>query len=57
MIVVNLQMESNAKICKMDLLFGFENHIFVLPFAFEYANLQMRNISDCCFKAYLLLSL
>lgn len=50
-------MESNAKICKMDLLFGFENHIFVLPFAFEYANLQMRNISDCCFKAYLLLSL
>lgn len=30
-------MESNAKICKMNLLFGFENHIFVLQFAFEYA--------------------
>ena len=50
-------MESNANICKMDLLFCFENHILVLLFAFEYTNLQMRNISDCYLKAYLLLSL
>lgn len=50
-------MEFNANICKMDLLFCFENHILFLLFAFEYANLQMKNISDCCFRAYLLLSL
>lgn len=50
-------MKSNANICKIDLLFCFENHILVLLFAFEYANLQMRNISGCFLKAYLLLSL
>lgn len=40
-------MEFNANICKMDLLFCFENRVLFLLFAFEYANLQMRNISDC----------
>lgn len=50
-------MESNANICKMNLLFCFENRILFCNLHLSVQNLQMRNISDCYFRAYLLLSL
>lgn len=39
LIIVNLQIESNANICEMKSLFCFENLILFLLFAFECANL------------------